>query len=88
MNWTKEDMQKFLQRWTEAKEQAKSDPNKKRELDATLRSLGLRPSKSRERKIEDQDDDLKGLLEEGNRVRPPETLREKWEQYRKANGNL
>ena len=78
----------IISRMGKSSSMSKSDPNKKRELDATLRSLGLRPSKSQERKIEDQDDDLKGLLEEGNRVRPPETLREKWEQYRKANGNL
>ena len=88
LNWTKDDMQKFIDRWTEAKELAKTDPNKKRELDATLKSLGLRPAKSRERTVEDKDDDLKGLLEEGSRVRPPESLRERFEQFRKAAGKL
>jgi hypothetical protein len=38
--------------------------------------------------VEDKDDDLKGLLEEGSRVRPPESLRERFEQFRKAAGKL
>jgi hypothetical protein len=88
MNWTKEDMQKFVDRWTQAKELAKSDPNKKREFDASLRSLGLRPGKSRERQVDDRDDQMKGLLEEGTRVRPPESLREQFEQFRRAAGKL
>ena len=88
LNWSKEDMQKFLERWSEAKEGAKSDPLKKKELDAALKSLGLRPSKSRDRKVQDRDDDLKGFRDEGSRVRPPESVREQFEQFRKAAGSL
>jgi len=81
-------MQKFLERWSEAKEGAKSDPLKKKELDAALKSLGLRPSKSRDRKVQDRNDDLKGFRDEGSRVRPPESVREQFEQFRKAAGSL
>ena len=86
LNWSKEDLQRFLDRWENAKEFAKTDPNKKREVDATLKMLSKRQSKSTDQSVKDRDDDLKGYLEEGARVRPPEALRSPFEQFRKAVG--
>ncbi|MFN7448061.1 MAG: hypothetical protein ACK5RF_07240 [Pirellula sp.] len=84
LEWTKNDMQKFLDRWTQAKEEAKTNPNKKQELEAALRSLGLKSSKSQAKKSSDRDDLLKGYLENGSRTRPPESIREKVEKFRRA----
>ena len=86
LNWSKEDMNRFLDRWENAKEFAKTDLNKKREVDATLKMLSKRQSKSTDQSVKDRDDDLKGYLEEGARVRPPEALRSPFEQFRKAVG--
>ncbi len=86
LKWTEEEMKKFLDRWTEAKEFAKTDPNKKRELDLALKTLGKRLFHDKEQKVIDRDDDLKGFLEEGARVRPPESVRTGFEQFRKAVG--
>jgi len=84
LDWTKNDMQKFLDRWTQAKEEAKTNSNKKQELEAALRSLGLKSSKSQAKKSSDRDDLLKGYLENGSRTRPPESIREKVEKFRRA----
>ena len=88
LKWSEEDLKKFLDRWTEAKELAKTDPNKKRELDDTLKLLSKRQFKSKEQDVKDRDDELKGFLEEGTRIRPPESLRPGFEQFRKAAGRL
>ena len=88
LKWSDEDLKKFLDRWTEAKELAKTDPNKKRELDETLKSLSKRQFKSKEQDVKERNDELKGFLEEGTRVRPPESLRPGFEQFRKAAGKL
>ncbi|XZE35038.1 hypothetical protein SH501x_000522 [Pirellulaceae bacterium SH501] len=84
LNWSKEDLQRFIDRWTKAKEEAKVDPNKKRELDASLRSLGLKKPRSQVQGTTDQNDQLRGYLEDGSRIRPPESLRERLERFRKA----
>ncbi|WP_146675039.1 hypothetical protein [Pirellula sp. SH-Sr6A] len=84
LNWSKEDMQRFIDRWSKAKEEARTDPDKKRDLDAALRSLGLKKSGSKVQGTTDQDDQLRGYLEDGSRVRPPESLRERLERFRKA----
>ena len=86
LKWSEEDMRRFLDRWTDAKELAKTDPNKKRELDATLKMLSKRQSKSTDQSVKDRDDDLKGYLEEGARVRPPDSMRSPFEQFRRAVG--
>ncbi len=88
LKWSEEDLKKFLDRWTEAKELAKTDPNKKRELDETLKLLSKQQFKSKEQDVKDRDDELKGFLEEGVRIRPPESLRPGFEQFRKAAGKL
>ena len=88
LKWSEEDFKKFLDRWTEAKELAKTDPNKKRELDETLKLLSKRQFKSKEQNVKERNDELKGFLEEGTRVRPPESLRPGFEQFRKAAGKL
>ena len=86
LKWTEEDMKRFLDRWTEAKEFAKTDRNAKSELDAALKKLGKRLFHGKEQDVIDRDDELKGFLEEGGRVRPPESVRTGFEQFRKAVG--
>ncbi len=84
LQWTKVDMKKFMDKWTEAKELAKTDPNKKRELEETLQLLNKRQLQSKEQSVKDVNDNLSGFLEEGARVRPPESQRSWFEQFQKA----
>lgn len=88
LQWSKDDLQRFYDQWRKAKDEAKTDPNKKRDLDATLRSLGLRSSKRNAMKSSDRDDQLKGYIEQGNRVRPPESLRELLDKFNKASSKI
>jgi hypothetical protein len=88
MGWTAEDLRKFADRWKSAREQSRLTPEKRAEFEAALRSLGLRHADRRPTRLEDRDDQLKGMQEEGVRLRPPETLREQFEAFRKAAGKL
>jgi hypothetical protein len=88
LGWTAEDLRKFSDRWRAAKEQSRLTPEKKAEFEAVLRSLGLRHTDRRPDRLKDRDDSLKGMQEEGLRLRPPESLREQFEAFRKAAGKL
>ncbi|MFN5393678.1 MAG: hypothetical protein ACK5EO_07210, partial [Planctomycetota bacterium] len=88
LNWNTEDFRKFADRWREAKEQAKLNPDKRAELEETLRNLGLSGAGQKINKLKDRNDGLRGMQEEGGRLRPPEALREQFEAFRKAAGKL
>ena len=88
LDWNAEDFRKFADRWQEAKEQAKSDPTKRAELEETLRNLGLGGTGRKINRLKDRNDGIRGMQEEGGRLRPPESLREQFEAFRKAAGKL
>jgi hypothetical protein len=88
MGWTAEDMRKFADRWKSARENSRLTPEKRAEFEAALRSLGLRQTDTRPDRLRDRDDQLKGMQEEGMRLRPPESLREQFDAFRKASGKL
>jgi hypothetical protein len=88
LDWNAEDFRKFADRWQEAKEQAKSDPAKRAELEETLRNLGLGGTGRKINRLKDRNDGIRGMQEEGGRLRPPESLREQFEAFRKAAGKL
>ena len=88
LNWSPEDLRKFSDRWRAAKEQARKTPEKKEELDAALRALGLRSPDQKVNRLKDKDDNLRGMQESGGRLRPPESIREQFEAFRKAAGKL
>ncbi len=84
LKWTPEQLREFADRWRKAKEEAQSDPRKQKELDDALRSLRLAPSQGSVRSLDAGDDRIRGLQDDGVRVRPPESLREQIQQFRKA----
>jgi len=50
MNWTKEDLNKFVDRWEEMKKKAESgDAADRKRFEQHLKALGLRPPSSRAR---------------------------------------
>jgi hypothetical protein len=88
LDWKAEDFRRFADRWREAKEQAKTDPDKRVELEETLRNLGLSGAGQKINRLKDRNDGIRGMQEEGGRLRPPEALREQFEAFRKAAGKL
>ncbi len=70
MGWNKDDLQAFLDRWEKAKEEAARDPNKKRELDESLRALGLTPPKGSAARVKEKDDQLQECVRPGRPIVP------------------
>jgi len=84
MGWSKEQMQAFVDRWQRMRDQAKTDDSKKKEYEDMLQSLGLVPQTGTTKIVRGKSDSLRGMREEGSRIRPPESLRERFEAFRKA----
>jgi hypothetical protein len=84
MGWSKEQLHSFLDRWKNARDSAETNPQKRREYDESLRSLGLVPDSGKARNDKGRDDRLRGLNEEGSRILPPESLRERFEAFRRS----
>ena len=74
MNWTKDDLNKFLRRWQDLKKRAESgDPNAKAKYERSLKSLNLRPN-DKLRKNKQNDDQIEGLGVDSAVVKPPAHL--------------
>jgi hypothetical protein len=84
LGWSEEDLQKFLNRWQRLKQAAREDRSGQRELDETLRSLGLRPMRDRRRQGGQRDDQLRGLRDSGLRSSPPSQYLEQFEAFKKG----
>ena len=76
LGWSRDDLERFVNRWEQMRASAKSSGEKgesaKRELDETLRSLGLRPKTTSLRSKDARDDQFKGLRESRRSSPPPE----------------
>ncbi|MBI1247486.1 hypothetical protein GC197_06515 [bacterium] len=84
LGWTKEEYQRFLQRWQSMKQAAKSDDQgAKEELDDALRSLGLSPGKDTTRRVEKRDA-ATGGSGDNQRSLPPAAFLEQYRAYLKG----
>ena len=71
MNWTKQDLENFVQRWKEMKRAAQAgDATAKNKYQKSLKSLGIRPKGTR-RSVTQNQDDVNGLSEDSAINRPP-----------------
>jgi hypothetical protein len=84
LGWTRDDWMQFVDRWERLKQMADEDGAGRRELDESLRSLGLRPGGKEFRRGGDRSDDLRGLRDAGGRSSPPPTYREQFDASRKG----
>ncbi len=84
LGWTAEDLEKFVRRWEQMRAQARDENRKgeagKRELDATLRSLGLRPRGTELGGDRAADDSQRGL-KDSRRTSPPAEYAEQYKAY-------
>lgn len=84
LGWTKEQMQEFLRRWDSLEKAAKSDPQAQRELDESLKSLGLRPATTKKRSGGNVSDNQRDLRDSGSRTSAPPSYRDQFDQFRKG----
>lgn len=84
LNWSKEDLQRFISRWEEAKRAAAQDEAAKRELSEALRSLGLRPPSDQLRRSESKSDNLRGLGDVGPSSTPPQKYLDQFRAFKKG----
>jgi hypothetical protein len=82
LGWSRDDLQKFLQRWETMKQRAETanDKSERRELDATLRSLGLQPRGTTLSGNRTAQDTQRGL-KESRRTSPPLEYLEQYRAY-------
>jgi len=86
LGWTKDELAEFVRRWDAMEKAAKEDPKAQKELDESLRSLGLRPAKNRKRSAPGVSDNQRDLRDSGSRSSAPPSYREQFEQFRKGAG--
>ncbi len=84
LGWTETELAAFLNRWQQLKQSAAEDNTGKRDLDESLRSLGLRPARDRIRQGKTQSDGATGLRDSGNRTSPPAAYQELFDAFKKG----
>lgn len=84
LGWTEADLTAFLKRWQQLKQSATEGNTNKRELDESLRSLGLRPVRDRTRQGTTQSDGATGLRDSGPRTAPPASYQELFDAFKKG----
>ncbi|EMI20902.1 circumsporozoite protein-putative membrane associated protein [Rhodopirellula maiorica SM1] len=90
LNWTEDDMQRFVDRWKSVRELDNAnpnDPNAKSELTEALESLGMRPPTRATSQRREQADALRGLRDSGNRTPPPAAYQDAFDSFRRAIGS-
>lgn len=89
LNWSEDDMQRFVDRWKSVRELDNAnpnDPNAKSELTEALESLGMRPPTQATSQRREQSDALRGLRDSGNRTPPPAAYQDAFDSFRRAIG--
>ena len=84
LDWSKEELNAFLNRWKKLKQASRQNAQGERELNESLRSLGLRPPGSRTSSRNSQTDNVRGLRDTGTRHRPPPAVLERFNAYKKG----
>lgn len=85
LGWTPDDMQRFVARWQALKQGAReSDTRAQRELNESLRSLGLRPSEDRRQAAGAAADSVRGHRDAGGRSVPPAKYQDRFNAYRRG----
>ena len=82
LNWSKEDLNQFLDRWNEMKRKAETgnDPAAKRRYDQAIKSLGLSPD-SGQRKVKGESDQKTGFKTDSAVNRPPPKVAPAFKAY-------
>lgn len=84
LGWTADDLRGFLDRWEKLKQSANEDPAARRDLDESLRGLGLRPQADKKRTGNLKSDDVRGMRESGIKSAPPSSYQEQFDAFKKG----
>lgn len=89
LNWTKEDLQRFADRWQNVRDLGQSnqpDSQAGGDVEEALRSLGIRAPTEAGPKVRESADSLRGIRDAGNRKPPPAAFRDAFDAFRRAVG--
>ena len=84
LGWSPADLKSFLARWQKLKQAAVEDTRAKGELDESLRSLGIHPTKDTKRAGGQRTDDVRGLRESGIDSKPPPSYQDQFRAFKKG----
>ena len=84
LGWTEKELADFLQRWQQLKQAAAEDKAGQRELNETLRSLGLRQTRDRSRQGAAKSDDVRGLRDSGSQSPAPSGYQKLIDAFKKG----
>lgn len=85
LEWTPDDLQRFVERWNQARDLADSDqPAERQQWQDMLEQLKLTAPEQRVRQGSARNDNFQQMQDDGGRLRAPESLRKQFEAYRKA----
>lgn len=84
LGWTEKELGDFLKRWQQLKQGVAEGDTGKRELDESLRSLGLRSSRDRVRQGTAESDGTTGLRDAGSQTAPPPAYQKLFEAFKKG----
>lgn len=85
LDWTADDLQRFVERWNAARDLADSDqPADRLQWQQMLEQLNLTPPEQRVRQGSSRNDSFQQMQDGGARLRAPESLRKQFDAYRKA----
>ena len=85
LDWTPDDLQRFVERWNRARDLADSDqPEERQQWNEMLERLQLVAPEQRVREGSGRNDAFQQMQDAGERLRAPESLRKQFEAYRKA----
>ena len=85
LGWTADDLRQFVAKWQALKQAAQeNDPNAQRELNESLRSLGLRPTADRRRAAQAAADAQRDNRDAGARSNPPTRYLDRFNAFRRG----
>ena len=85
LDWTADDLQRFVDRWNTARDMADStDPEQRQKWNEMLERLELKPPEQRLRSGSARNDNFQQMQDSGGRAPAPESLRKQFEAYRRA----
>ncbi len=84
LGWTDEQLRQFTDRWKRMRDRGVQPDGVKQDYAQELRALGLEPPKANQQQTKSIDDRMQGLNEEGLNVRPPQTLQNQFDAFRRA----
>lgn len=85
LDWTRQDLQQFVERWNQARNLAESpDPSQRRKWQEMLENLNLTSAEQRVRQGSGRNDSFQQQRDAGGRLRMPAALQKQFDAFRKA----